>query len=438
MWRLGGLGLLSVLLYLSASLWQPPLPRSYQPLYFLWFSTLFVIYLAALLESRRTAIADHPRQLALIIAWGLIFRASLFGVTPGFLSDDLYRYVWDGLVQQAGINPYVYPPEAEALAFLREDTIFPWINRKWAPTIYPPGAQLFFRAMAWLCPGGLLAMKGAILLADVITLMLLLVLLKHLHADRSWVLLYAWNPLVLVETGISGHLDGLMIPFMLLAFLWTFKKRPEFAGLALGAATLIKLYPALLLPVLLRGCTWRLLVAWAASVVAGYSLFWEAGWQVLGYLPQYASPYEFYNLSLRHLLTWLVGVIAAEPHRYVQAVGAGVLLLAMGWCLRHKDQAETASIQCGIVLIALYLLIASPSVFPWYLLWLLALTTLVRSWLTPAWVYWSWSVNIDYLESLFGRDSPILWLRLVEYVPLYLWLIAYGWWARGRFWKERP
>ena len=75
-----------------------------------------------------------------------MFRLSVLWVTPGFLSDDIYRYVWDGLVQQAGINPYHYPPEAPELGFLRDETIFPMINRKSALTIYPPAAQLFFRA----------------------------------------------------------------------------------------------------------------------------------------------------------------------------------------------------------------------------------------------------------------------------------------------------
>jgi hypothetical protein len=376
--------------------------------------------------------------LLFIIGWGLIFRASLLCVTPGFLSDDLYRYVWDGLVQQAGINPYIYPPEAPELAFLRDDTVFPLINRKWASTIYPPAAQLFFQAMAWLWPGSLLLMKGVILLADVATIFLLLALLKHLHADRAWVLLYAWNPLVLVELGISGHLDGLMIPFVLLAFLWTCSKRPWLAGLALGVATLIKLYPAMLLPVLWRQRAWMLVVAWAMAVAAGYGLFLDAGWQVLGYLPRYATPYEFYNLSTRHVLTWLFGFIAAEPYRYVQGVGAGLLLLAMGWSVHRGTHSELASMRWGIALIAGYLLVVSPSVFPWYLLWLLALATLVRSWLTPAWVYWSWAVNVDYLETLFGRDSPILWLRLVEYVPLYLWLVGYWWWMCARLWQGDP
>jgi hypothetical protein len=285
--------------------------------------------------------------------------------------------------------------------------------------------------MAWVWPGNLFVMKGAILLADVATMFLLLAVLKHFHADRSWLLLYAWNPLVVVELGISGHLDGLMIPLVLLAFFLSFRQRVRFAGLALGAATLIKLYPALLLPVLLRRRAWALLIAWGLVVATGYALFWDVGSKVLGYLPRYATPYEFYNLSLRHLLTWLVGFIALEPYRYVQAMGVSLLLLAMAWSLRSVAQAEPTAIRCGIALIALYLLVVSPSVFPWYLLWLLALATVVRSWLTPAWVYWSWSVNVDYLETLFGRESPILWLRLVEYVPLYLWFIGFWWWTKG-------
>jgi hypothetical protein len=434
MWRLSGLGLISLALYAVGNVWHPPLPRSYQPLYFLWFSVLFLVYVAALMESRRAAIADHRRMVLLIVGWGLIFRASLLGVTPGFLSDDLYRYVWDGMVQQAGMNPYVYPPNAGELAFLRDGTVFPFLNRPWAPTIYPPGAQLFFRAMAALSPPSPPVMKGVILLADVATIFLLLALLKDLRADRSAVLLYAWNPLVVVELGLSGHLDGLMLPFVLLAFWWTFRQRPWLSGLALGAATLIKLYPAMLLPVLLRRRGWGLLVTWAAVVAAGYGLFLEAGYQLLGYLPRYASPYEFYNLSVRHLLSWIFGFVVTQPYRYVQGVGLGIFLLTMTWFLRRGTPSEPAAVRWSMAFIALYLLVVAPSVFPWYLLWLLALATLVRSWLTPAWVFWSWSVNVDYLETLFGRDSPILWLRLVEYGPLYAWLIGHWWWARGRGW----
>src|SRR5262245_66579930 len=136
--RLALLGLLSLLLYLVGRLWHPPLQWSYQPLYFLWFSALSCIYTVALVEVRRRPSASSPLRLPLILGFALMFRLSLLWVTPGFLSDDFYRYVWDGRVQHAGINPYYYPPEAHELASLRDDTIFPMSNPMWAMPISLP------------------------------------------------------------------------------------------------------------------------------------------------------------------------------------------------------------------------------------------------------------------------------------------------------------
>ena len=436
--RLALLGFLSLLLYLVGRVWQPPLEWSYQPLYFLWFSALSCIYTVALVEVRRRPSASSPLLLPLILGFALIFRLSLLWVTPGFLSDDFYRYVWDGLVQHAGINPYYYPPEASELAFLRDDTIFPMINRKWALTIYPPGAQLFFRAMAWLCPGKLVAMKGVLLLADAGSIALLLRLLKQLERSQSLVLLYAWHPLVAVELGISGHLDGLMIPFVLLAFLWRFTKRPWLAGLALGAATLIKLYPAILLPALHRRRGWEMPIAFLATVGAGYLLYLDAGRQIVGYLPFYMVPNEAYNSSLRVVLNWLLGTVAPNASRYAQWLAGATLLFVMAQCARRQQKSLEEAIQWGVRLIALYLLLVSPSVYEWYLLWLLALVTLTQTWSLPAWLYWSWSVNLDYLE-LYWRWSvnrnyletlALHWLRVAEYGPLFLWLAGRWLWTQ--------
>src|SRR5215813_13902420 len=298
-WRLALLGGVSFFLYLRGSAWQPPLDRTNHPFYLLWFSGVFLVYLVALLDIRRHALQPHPVVIPLIVAWALIFRLSVLWVTPGFLSDDIYRYVWDGLVQQAGINPYHYPPEAPELGFLRDATIFPMINRKRALTLYPPGAQLFFRLQAWLWPGHLVAMKAMILLADVGSIALLLLLLKQLELPRSNILLYAWHPLVIVELGISGHLDGLMLPFVLLAFLCMMHKRSWLVGVSLAIATLIKLYPAIQLPALYRKGGWPMPLAFFGLVGVGYLLYLDAGRQILGYLPYYIAPDEFNNLSLR-------------------------------------------------------------------------------------------------------------------------------------------
>jgi alpha-1,6-mannosyltransferase len=431
-WRLAALGFVSFILYLVGNVWQPPLAHTNYPLYFLWFSGVFFVYVAALLDARRHARQPHPAVLPLIVGWAIVFRFSLLWVTPGFLSDDIYRYVWDGVVQQAGINPYNYAPEAPALAFLRDSTIFPMINRKSVLTLYPPGAQLFFRLMARMSPGSLVAMKATILLADVASIALLLRLLTRLGIHQTYVILYAWQPLVIIELGISGHLDGLMIPFVLLAFLWMMHNRPWLVGAALGTATLIKLYPALLLPILYRKRGWPMPLLFLVLTGAGYWLYLDAGFQILGYLPYYITPYEFYNLSLRPILMWLIGLITTAPFPYVTALSVAMLLLVMLQCVRRPEKTSQQTVQWGVGLIVLYLFVVSPSVFQWYLAWLLALVTLTPGWLTPAWLYWSWSVNLDYLEPLPMFKGVAYWLSIAEYAPVFLWIMGYWWWVRSR------
>jgi alpha-1,6-mannosyltransferase len=429
--RMVVLGIMSFSLYLLGSIWQPPLQRTNHPFYLLWFSGVFLVYVIALLEVRRHALQPHPSLVPIILGWAVIFRLSVLWVTPGFLSDDIYRYVWDGLVQQAGINPYLYPPEAPELGFLRDDTIFPMINRKGAPTIYPPGAQLFFWLLAWLWPGQLVAMKTTILVADVGSIALLLLLLKRLDLPPSYILLYAWHPLVIVELGISGHLDGLMLPFVLLAFLCMMHNRSWLVGASLAIAVLIKLYPAILLPALYRKGDWPMPLAFFGLASIGYLLYLDAGPQIIGFLPYYIAPDEFYNLSLRPILMWLVGLITGNPFLWVKWVSSAILVLVMVYCVRQIQKPPQQAVQWGVGLIALYLMLVSPSVFQWYLIWLLALVTLTQSWLTPAWLYWSWAVNLDYLEALPLFTNALYRVHIVEYVPVFAWIIGYWWVVRS-------
>jgi alpha-1,6-mannosyltransferase len=425
------LGAVSCVLYLLGSVWQPPLERTHHPVYFLWFSGAFLVYVIAFFDIRRHALQPNPVVIPLLVGWALIFRLSVLWVIPGFLSDDIYRYVWDGLVQQAGMNPYHYPPAAPELGFLRDETIFPMINRQWALTLYPPGAQLFFRLLAWLWPGQLVAMKAMILLADVGSIALLLLLLKQLDLPRSHIFLYAWHPLVIVELGISGHLDGLMLPFVLLALLCLVHKRPWLVGTSLAMATLIKLYPAILLPALYRKGGWQMPLAFFGLVGLGYLLYLGAGPQIIGYLPYYIAPDEFHNLSLRPILMWLVGRVTENPFPYVKWLSSVILVLVMVHCARQSDKVPQQAAQWGVGLIALYLLLVSPSVFQWYLVWFLALITLTQSWLTPAWLYWSWAVNLDYLQRLPQFTDALYRLHLVEYVPVFAWIIGYWWLVRS-------
>jgi hypothetical protein len=312
------------------------------------------------------------------------------------------------------------------------------INRKWALTIYPPGAQFCFRLLAWLWPGQLMAMKAMILLADVGSIVLLLLLLKRLDRPRSDILLYAWHPLVIVELGISGHLDGLMLPFALLAFLYMMHNRAWLVGTSLAIATLIKLYPAILLPALYRKGGWPMPLAFFGVAGIGYLFYLDAGPHIIGYLPYYLAPDEFYNLSLRPILMWLVGLTAGNPFPIVNWASAPVLGLVMVHCARRPQKPPQQAVRWGVGLIALYLMLVSPSVFQWYLVWLLALVSLTQSWLTPAWLYWSWAVNLDYLKTLPVFTDAWYRLYLAEYVPVFAWVIGYWWVVRSEKLASAP
>ncbi|MFQ5892959.1 MAG: hypothetical protein ACE5H5_01455, partial [Nitrospinota bacterium] len=167
---------------------------------------LFLLYGAALAVLWRTD--DAPGLLAVILGLAVLFRMALVASPPA-LSSDMYRYIWDGRVQAHGVAPWAHPPNDSALAELRDEAIYPQINRKEARTIYPPAAQAWFRLIHGLVGDSVTGTKAVVVLADLVTIGLVVVLLGQMGAPLHRVALYAWNPLVIVEVASNGHLDPL-------------------------------------------------------------------------------------------------------------------------------------------------------------------------------------------------------------------------------------
>ncbi len=143
-------------------------------------------------------------------------------VSGARLSSDVYRYAWDGVVQHAHINPYRYVPGNPVLTFLREPNqdLFDSMNRRdYAHTIYPPVAQMIFYCVTWI-ERQVTMMKPAMVLLEGVTMTGLVLLLRQLGVRREWTLLYAWLPLLIWEIGGSGHVDSLVMAFMVLALLF--------------------------------------------------------------------------------------------------------------------------------------------------------------------------------------------------------------------------
>ncbi len=324
-----------------------------------------------------------------IVAVALALRlAALAG--PPILSDDLFRYSWDGRVQVAGFNPYEHRPRAPELAGLREGWLWPdaagcagidrppgcsRINRSSVRTIYPPLAQAWFsgvyrvagidaRHKAWQVSG---------LLADMALVALLPLVLRAWGRDRRWVALYALSPFPVLEVVNNAHVDGLAALLLAVALLAAARKRPGWAGALVGGAVLVKLYPAVLVVGLvgIAGAAtrrWSPLIrgtaAAAAVVVAGYlPHVISVGAKVLGYLPGYLRE-ENYDGGGRYLLAGMLGL----PSGPTAALAAAGLAGVVAWVLVRRPEVPRA---LAAVLGAL--LLATTPVQPWYAVVLVAL-----------------------------------------------------------------
>jgi len=431
-----GAGLLSSCLYLSFALatrGNPlalalfPFRKGIIPGFLLHFLILFALYLAAAWCVFRCP--ENRGSIAVtLLVFSAVFRVILLWTQP-VLSDDIYRYVWDGRVQAAGINPYLYPPEARELSHLRDDTIFPRINRPSARTIYPAGAQWLFRAVFTARPDSVLFLKATIAVCDILTILLLMRLLRTQGLSPGRAILYAWHPLAVFELAGSGHLDGLILPFLLVCLMCVGARRDSWAGASLGLATAIKLYPALLFPALVRRHGLLLLVP--ASLVLGLVyLFYivTAGQGVLGFLPQYLSdPEERFNSGPGALLAYGLGLLFSQPTPLAYAVLA-LALLAVGLRgSRTADQGLNGTVAEVFLLFGTFVTFAQ-TVHPWYLLWIIPLLAIRPS---ASWLYLSGAIAISYVKYTSDSLHMPLWAGVLEYLPFYLLAL---WTARaGKF-----
>ena len=234
---------------------------------------------------------------------------------PPITSDDLYRYSWDAQVQASGTDPYRYTPDSDQLAGLHDKWLWPdaahcaklhrpegctRINRPSVHTIYPPLAEAWFtsvHSVAGIAGGGgrHKTWQVAGLVGDLALVGLLPTVLRAWRRDERWAALYALSPVPVLEVVNNGHVDGLAALLVVAALLAAARRRPGWAGALVGAAALVKLYPALLVLGLLGagGLRWRssfLRVAGAAGAVfaAGYLPHLAVvGLRVIGYLPGY-------------------------------------------------------------------------------------------------------------------------------------------------------
>jgi hypothetical protein len=390
--------------------------------YVIIFLFLSAFYLAGLIMIVKLLPARSASWslVFIIVLFGILFRLGLVPSEPTVLSRDRYRYIWYGRLQQNGMNPYRYAPGADELAALRDEVIYPNINRKEYPTLYPAGAQLFFRLFYTLVGDSAIGYKAIMVFFDTLTLIALIALLRSHGFAPSRVIVYAWNPLVIFEIAYSGHLEGLTI-FLMVAALYLSAIRKKISGiimLALSAA--VKFYPALLLAAFLnRGDRIKGLLAFSVTMGIVYLPFLGAGSKISGFLPVYLkNPYESFNLGLKYLLMRL---LPGLDYYLLSLVFITALAIA-GLVVLFKDKQKIDVLQYAYVLAGLLMVLMPASLHPWYVILIIPFLAFYPH---PAWLVFATTVSLSYLKYVSAQGTMPTWILLVEYLPLFA-LLATG------------
>ena len=394
-----------------------------------WFLELvaiqIVVYVAAAWLSFRTK--DSRQLLLLGLVFAALFRLSIL-FAPPYLSDDIYRYVWDGRVQSAGINPYRYIPADESLGGLRDEKIYPHINRRdYAHTMYPPVAEGAF-LLATRFSESVTWMKAAMAGFEAITVWALLQLLVSFGFARQRVLLYAWHPLAVWEFAGSGHVDALAVMFIALALLVQRKHRETLAGLFLGCATCVKLFPAVLFPAFYARRSWKLALAFAATILIAYLPYLSVGpVGVLGFLPGYASERGMVSGDQYFLLAATRRILSVQIPTIAYVIFATAVLATLSlWVMRDRARDELAYLRNGLLIASVFLLLLAPH-FPWYFAWLIPFLCFVPS---PPAFYLTFASFVLYLTWFGDSADRLLLLKSIIFVPFLVLSVAQKWITR--------
>ena len=396
--RLYGFG---AILLVSLMLCSRKLASMGEPSFIIPLAIAGIAYLLAIREFFST-----PKFPSRLIVIGLTLAALwhfAFVLAPPGPDDDVHRYVWDGRIQRLGYNPYLVVPSDPALSRLHTSETRT-LNNPDVPSPYPPGAQLFFRAITAIHES-VFALKAAFVVCDFAIVLILLDLLRRSGQGAHWVLAFAWNPLLAIEVAGSGHIDIVGVLLLLVSAAALGRRWRAAAALAFGLAVAVKLLPIVLLPLYWRRV--RIRDGVLATVVVGllYIPFLNHGRISIGSLGTYVQSFRFND----PVFAMLERVAAPQL-----AVGLAVLagLLTAIW-LRSKAPVWSAESFAWPMAASL---LCAPVVYPWYLLWLVPF---VRSASAVPLIIWTVSIiPTYYVWHLRTVGRPWLvpgWAMLLEY-----------------------
>lgn len=383
------------------------------------FGIAFAVYFIGVKQAHYFG----AKQLILI---GLLLRVSMLVMTPN-LSDDYWRFIWDGRLLMGGENPYLFLPEAELDSPIIEQLelngeVFEKMNSRQYFTVYPPLAQVLYGMSSWFgwedATSSVFALRMILILFELALFQLLLKLLAWLKKPAHMLAWYAFNPLVIIEVCGNLHFEGVML-FFTLGAVWLWTRKKSFASpLAMGLGIATKLLPAMFIPLWFRMTKFpkAFLFAFITGLTAvatfapfvSRELIENMGSSVDLYFRSFEFNASIYYL-IRELGEWITGynqIAFIGPVLSVISLG---IILWLSWRKRAAKNVFRTMLYCLSVYFTL-----TTTVHPWYIVSLVALAPLAGL-RYP--LIWSGLAILSYSHYQFGFEENYA-LISIEYIVL--------------------
>jgi hypothetical protein len=350
------------------------------------------------------------------------------------MSDDIFRYIWDGKVQHSGYNPFEFSPNAPEGVSFREKW---WtsINNPHVSSPYPPFSQVIF----WLITlpdlkitGYIFEFRLLVIFIDICLVITLNRIIEHLHLLKRRLIIYAWSPLTIFELAGNGHNDGIASFFMILSIYWTIttknKSKNVFGAIFLALAMLTKTFPVFAFPFLIRHWRIKEIMAFLGTLIV-FSLGYTTNKIIFPLIPQgqvHFVKYFRFNGSIYRILDSISDGYTINDIEFVIILSVVMVLVLLAinaytyWLTNSPLAYSEESLVERIGFALLVLLLFSADVHPWYLLWILPLMVIKPQ---ESVIIWSLTIFFTY-EVYQNFDSHGIWFEkrstlLLEYLPVF-------------------
>jgi len=375
--------------------------------------------------------ADRKMSVKKMIAIGMMLRF-LYLLSFPELSDDFWRYLWDGMLVSEGISPYETLPSSWAESGLSTSfgELLPWLNSPEYYSIYPPVLQFFFGLSAVFSDGNpltfVIALRCFVLAAELGSMVLIYKLLKAWKMNTRNLMLYTLNPLVIIEFAGGLHGEVFMIFFLLLSLWLLTEKRQLVSGVVFGLSVGTKLLPLMFLPFYIKRLGWVKTMVYGTVVMATVGLLYLPFWSldmvpnVLSSVRLYFANFEF-NASVYYLFRE-AGILLTGYNQIViigRILSLSVLstILLIAWRNKNKEVSGLPT----VMLFAWFVYyVFATTVNPWYAAVLAAFLPFTKYRFALLWLM---SVPLSYHAFGYVQYHENMWVLTLEYVPVFLWLL---------------